>query len=60
MDIWSDDDLKRMEKRVDYALGSEDDGRVLLIPPQMIKDLIVEFRRLRTELTAAEDGGLSQ
>jgi hypothetical protein len=49
-----------MEKRVDYALGSEDDGRVLLIPPQMIKDLITEFRRLRTELPAAEDGGPTQ
>jgi len=53
MDIWSDDDLNRMEKRADYALGTEDDGRVLLIPPQTIKDLITEFRRLRT---AAPDG----
>ena len=51
MDIWSDDDLNRMENRVDYALDTEDDGRVLLIPPQTIKDLITEFRRLRTELT---------
>ena len=56
MDIWSDDDLSQMEKRADYALDSEDDGRVLLIPPQTIKDLITEFRRLRTELTAAPDG----
>jgi hypothetical protein len=56
MDIWSDDDLNRMEMRADYALGTEDDGRVLLIPPQTIKDLITEFRRLRTELTAAPDG----
>ena len=56
MNIWSDDDLDQMEKRADYALGSEDDGRVLLIPPQTIKDLITEFRRLRTELTAAPDG----
>ena len=57
MDIWSDDDLSQMEKRADYALDSEDDGRVLLIPPQTIKDLITEFRRLRTELTPAPDGG---
>lgn len=56
MDIWSDDDLDKMENRVDYALGTEDDGRVLLIPPQTIKDLITEFRRLRTELTAASHG----
>jgi hypothetical protein len=55
MDIWSDDDLNQMEKRADYALGTEDDGRVLLIPPQTIKDLITEFRRLRTELTTAPD-----
>ena len=53
MDIWSDDDLNRMEERADYALGTEDDGRVLLIPPQAVKDLIGELRRLRTELTAA-------
>jgi hypothetical protein len=57
MDIWSDDDLSQMEKRADYALDSEDDGRVLLIPPQTIKDLITEFRRLRTELTLTPDGG---
>jgi len=57
MDIWSDDDLSQMEKRADYALDSEDDGRVLLIPPQTIKNLITEFRRLRTELTAVQDGG---
>ena len=57
MDIWSDDDLSQMEKRADYALDSEDDGRVLLIPPQTIKNLITEFRRLRTELTAAPDRG---
>jgi len=56
MDIWSDDDLSQMEKRADYALDSEDDGRVLLIPPQTIKNLITEFRRLRTELTAVQDG----
>jgi len=55
MDIWSDDDLNQMEQRAEYALGTEDDGRVLLIPPQAIKDLITEFRRLRTELTAAPD-----
>ncbi len=60
MDIWSDDDLNQMVKRADYALGSEDDGRVLLIPPQTIKDLITEFRRLRTELTAPPDGGPPQ
>jgi hypothetical protein len=56
MDIWSDEDLNQMEERVDYALATEDDGRVLLIPPQTIKDLITEYRRLRTELTAAPDG----
>lgn len=55
MDIWSDEDLNRMEERADYALSTEDDGRVLLIPPQTIKDLINEFRRLRTELTTATD-----
>jgi hypothetical protein len=60
MDIWSDDDLDQMEERADYALATEDDGRVLLIPPQTIKDLIAEFRRLRTELTAAPDGRLPQ
>jgi hypothetical protein len=57
MDIWSDDDLDRMESRVDYALASEDDGRVMLIPPQTIKDLITQFRRLRAELTAAPEPG---
>jgi hypothetical protein len=56
MDIWSDDDLNQMEERADYALATEDDGRVLLIPPQTIKDLIAEFRRLRSDLTAAPDG----
>ena len=56
MDIWSDDDLNQMEQRAEYALGTEDDGRVLLIPPQAIKDLITEFRRLRTEPTGAPDG----
>jgi hypothetical protein len=56
MDIWSDDDLDQMERRANYALATEDDGRVLLIPPQTIKDLITEFRRLRTALTAASDG----
>jgi len=57
MDIWSDEDLNQMEERVDYALATEDDGRVLLIPPQTIKDLITEYRRLRTEPSAAPDGG---
>lgn len=56
MDIWNDDDLNRLEKRADYALKTEDDGRALIITPQAIKDLITEFRRLRTELTAALDG----
>jgi hypothetical protein len=56
MDIWSDDDLNQMEQRADYALATEDDGRVLLIPPQTIKDLITEFRRLRMDLTAGQDG----
>ena len=56
MDTWSDNDLNQMVERADYALATEDDGRVLLIPPQTIKALITEFRRLRTELTAAPDG----
>ena len=60
MNIWSDDDLNQMEQRVDYALGTEDDGRVLLIPPQTIKDLIAEFRRLRADLEAAPDRHPSQ
>ena len=60
MDIWSDDDLRQMEERADYALSTEDDGRVLLIPPQTIKDLITEFRRLRTDLEAAPGGRPSQ
>jgi hypothetical protein len=56
MDIWSDEDLDRIESRVNYALGTEDDGRVMLIPPQAIKQLITEFRRLRPEPTPAPDG----
>jgi len=56
MDIWNDDDLNRLEKRAEYALDTEDDGRALIITPQTIKDLITEFRRLRVELTAALDG----
>jgi hypothetical protein len=56
MDIWSDEDLNRIESRVDYALDTEDDGRVMLIPPQTIKELITEFRRLRPEPTSASDG----
>jgi hypothetical protein len=55
VDIWSDDDLDRIERRIDYALGTEDDGRVLLIPPETIKDLITQFRRLRAELPAAAE-----
>jgi hypothetical protein len=56
MDIWSEDDLDRIESRVDYALGTEDDGRVMLIPPQTIKELITEFRRLRTDRAVAPEG----
>jgi len=56
VDIWSDEDLNRIESRVDYALGTEDDGRVMIIPPQTIKQLITEFRRLRPESTAMPDG----
>ena len=52
MDIWRDDDLDQLEKRVDYATRTEDDGRALIIAPQTIKDLITEFRHLRTQLTA--------
>jgi hypothetical protein len=52
MNIWSDNDLDQMLERADYALATEDDGRVLLIPPQTIKDLLTEFRRLRREMTA--------
>ena len=59
MDIWSDEDLDQMERRVDYALGTEDDGRVLLIPPQSIKDLITEFRRMRTQAAAPDEPGSS-
>ncbi len=55
MDIWSDKDLDQMESRVDYALGTEDDGRVLLIPPQSIKDLIIEFRRIRAQVPTEPD-----
>jgi hypothetical protein len=56
MDIWNDDDLNRLEKRANYALETEDDGRALIITPQTIKDLITEFRRLRAEQTAALGG----
>lgn len=55
MDIWSDDDLDRIERRIDYALGTEDDGRVLLIPPETIKDLITQFRRFRAEMPVAAE-----
>ena len=57
MNIWSDDDLDQIERRVDYAIGTEDDGRVLLIPPQSIKDLIAEFRRMRRLQMAGPDEG---
>ena len=60
MDIWSDDDLSQMEQRADYALATEDDGRVMLIPPQTIKDLIREFRRLRTDGETGPDGRSSR
>ena len=53
MDIWRDDDLSRLETRVEYAIHTEDDGRALIIAPQTIKDLITELRRLRTQVTAA-------
>jgi hypothetical protein len=53
MDIWNDEDLDRLEKRADYALETEDDGRALIITPQTIKQLISEFRRLRADLAAA-------
>lgn len=56
MDIWNDEDLDRLEKRADYALETEDDGRPLIITPQTIKQLIAEFRRLRAELAAVPDG----
>ena len=56
MDIWRDDDLNRLETRVDYAIHTEDDGRALIIAPQTIKDLITELRRLRTQLSAAPRG----
>jgi len=49
VDIWSDDDLDRLEQRVDYVLHTEDDGRTLIVSPQAIKDLITAFRHLRTE-----------
>jgi hypothetical protein len=53
MDIWRDEDLDQLEKRIDYATRTEDDGRALIIAPQAIKDLITEFRRLRTQQSAA-------
>jgi hypothetical protein len=53
MDIRSDEDLDRLEQRLDYALHTEDDGRTLIVPPQAVKDLIGELRRLRTEAAAA-------
>lgn len=56
MDIWSDEVLNQIEARADYALGTEDDGRVLLIPPQTIKNLVAEFRRLRAEMGAETPG----
>lgn len=56
MDIWSDEVLNQIEARAEYALGTEDDGRVLLIPPQTIKDLVSEFRRLRAEVEAEPPG----
>ncbi|HET9724693.1 MAG TPA: hypothetical protein VFR44_12755 [Actinomycetota bacterium] len=56
MDIWSDEVLNQIEARADYALGTEDDGGVLLIPPQTIKDLVSEFRRLRAEAEAEPPG----
>lgn len=56
MDIWSDEVLNQIEARADYALGTEDDGRVLLIPPQTIKDLVTEFRRLRAEMGSETPG----
>lgn len=56
MDIWSDEVLNQIEARADYALGTEDDGRVLLIPPQTIKDLVTEFRRLRAEMGVETPG----
>ena len=52
MDIRNDDDLDRLEARADFAIHTEDDGRALIIPPQAVKDLIAELRRLRTQLAA--------
>jgi hypothetical protein len=52
MDIGNDDDLDRLEARVDFAIHTEDDGRALIIPPQVVKDLIAELRLLRTQLAA--------
>lgn len=49
MDIWSDEDLDRLEQRVDYVLHTEDDGRTLIVSPEAIKDLITAFRHLRAE-----------
>jgi hypothetical protein len=54
VDIWSDDDLDQMERRIDYALGTEDDGKVLLVPPQSIKEPFVEFRRMRAQASGPD------
>lgn len=61
MDIWSDEDLDRLERRVDYALHTEDDGRALIVAPQAIKELIIAFRRLRAEASdPTNDAGAPQ
>jgi hypothetical protein len=59
MDIWSDEDLDRLERRVDYALRTEDDGRALIVPPEAIKDLIVAVRSLRIQASEQQDGASS-
>lgn len=56
MDIWSDEDLDRLEQRVDYALHTEDDGRTMIVAPQAIKDLIFAFRHLRAVNGTNGDG----
>ena len=55
MDIRNDDDLDRLEARADFAIHTEDDGRALIIPPQAVKDLIAELRRLRTQVAAGDE-----
>jgi hypothetical protein len=61
MDIWSDEELDRLEQLADYALRTEDDGRALIVAPQAVKDLITAVRDLRAQAggTPASEGRAS-